>query len=197
MCSFVLKEERKTKPDKRRKYVLPQLLKSFLSTEFKLTVILTFLFSPIKHTHTTYPGIPYSTSKCPEPPPPNLQGLRSRNTKSPCHNSFLLPSSRSHVFLLWILMIFYLYLSWSLSLSGLYHSCLHVWDTTVQRKELLWAWESDLSGDGSQVLPSQGGWPWENTSSWGPPFFLANYKSISLSWWFWRREIVYIKHSAQ
>ena len=68
MCSFVLKKEWKTKLDKRRNYALPQLLTSFLRTEFKLIVILTFLFSTIKHTHTTHPGISYSTFKCPEPP---------------------------------------------------------------------------------------------------------------------------------
>lgn len=40
----------------------------------------------------------------------------------------------------------------------------------VKRKGLL-AVESDLSEDGSQVHPSLGGWPWENTDSWKPPFF--------------------------
>lgn len=77
-------------------------------------------------------------------------------------------------------MMFYLYLSWSLSLSGLYSSCLRVLDIVVKRKELL-AVESDLSVDGSQVRPSLGGWPWENTDFWKPPFlggvWSAKYKN--------------------
>lgn len=125
---------------------------------------------------STHRGISHSTSNCPNPLllPAHLQGHGSRKIRSPCHKPFLWPSSGGHFLLLWIPMMFYLGLPWSLSLSGLHYSCLCVLHIMVKRKEWLLAAESDGSEEESQVHPPRGGWPWENTNSWEPPFcFLA------------------------